>query len=386
MRRFRIAVVGCGAFAQAQHIANIAASDRMVLHTCCDISDDALAVCRDRFEAQHTTGDFHEVANDPEVDVICLATHQSLRLPVIAAAVKAGKPIYVEKPMAPTMDETRAIQTIIRESGVPFCVGHNRRNSPAMIDAHRLFRRHVEDPKVCPWRWDRNPDDRPKQPAGDSPSMAVRINDDWWSWKGWAFDSNEEPFGPMLFEMTHFTDLCNWFLDSQPVEVVALETGMLNHGVVIAYENGAIATIHMGSTGTFGYPKELYEMTGNGGIVVVDHMLEMRTAGIEGAPPRTTYAMLNDRHPDVGIEGGLPGWLAKKRAACAEATAEGDPMLQFTAEPDKGHAHALDRFLDEIEGTGPMVCGVDDALQATRVAFAAILAAQRKSAVPLDEV
>ena len=386
MRRFSVAVVGCGAIAQAQHIANIAASDRMMLHTCCDISDETLAVCRDQFKAQHTTRDFHEVANDPEVDVICLATHENLRLPVIEAAAKAGKPIYVEKPVAPSMTEARAIQTIVNESGIPFCVGHNRRNSPAMIDARRLFRGHVENPQPCAWRWDRNPDDRPKELEGDAPSMAVRINDDWWSWKGWVFDSDEQVFGPMLFEMTHFTDLCNWFLASEPVEVVALETGMLNHGVVIAYENGSIATIHMGSTGTFGYPKELYEMMGNGGVVAVDQMLEVRTAGIEGAPPRTTYAMLKDRHPDVGVEGGLPGWLAKKRAACAEAAQQGDPMLQFTAEPDKGHAHALSRFLDEIEGTGPVVCGVDDAVLATRVAFAAILAAQHRRAVRLDEV
>jgi predicted dehydrogenase len=115
-------------------------------------------------------------------------------------------------------------------------------------------------------------------------------------------------------------------------------------------------------------------------------MLEVRTAGITGAPDRTLYPMLSDRHPGVGAEGGLSGWLAKKRAACAEAAQAGDPSLIFTAEPDKGHAHAIDRFVDEIRGEGPVVCGVDDAVLATRVAFAAIRSAHQERKVSLEEV
>jgi predicted dehydrogenase len=96
--------------------------------------------------------------------------------------------------------------------------------------------------------------------------------------------------------------------------------------------------------------------------------------------------MLGDRHPEVGTDGGLPGWLAKKQAACAEAIRHGDATLIFTAEPDKGHARALDRFVDEIQGCGPVVCGIDDAVMATRVAFAAIRAAREHRTVRLEEV
>ena len=42
--------------------------------------------------------------------------------------------------------------------GIPFCVGHNRRSSPAMLDAHRIFRQHMTHPKTCPWRWRREGD------------------------------------------------------------------------------------------------------------------------------------------------------------------------------------------------------------------------------------
>jgi len=190
----------------------------------------------------------------------------------------------------------------------------------------------------------------------------------------------------MLFEMTHFTDLCNWFLGSEPVEVMSMESGMLNHAVIIRYANGELATISLCASGTFGYPKELYEIMGNGAMVVVDHMCEIRTAGIEGVAARTAYPLLGDRHPQIGTEGGITGYLAKKAAACAEVVPTGDPMAQFAAEPDKGHAHALDRFVKQIVGEGPEVCGVDDAVLATRVAFAAIRSAAEHRPVSLDEV
>ncbi len=385
-RPLHFAVIGCGSVARAQHIPNIAQSPRMTLHTCVDLDEAVLAECRDRFGALHTRKDFQGAIEDPEVDVICLATTEKLRLPIIALAAQARKPVYVEKPLATTLEEMREIQRIVHAAGIPFCVGHNRRSSPAMLDARRIFRAHMEDPKPCPWRWRREGDELPHLPEDGTPSASVRINDDWYSWKKWVFDKKQAPHGPMLFEMTHFTDILNWFLDEDPVEVTAVETGMLNEAVIIRYHSGALATIVIGSSGTLGYCKELYEFMGNGAYLAIDHMLEVRTVAIEGAPAHITYPMIQDRHPQIGAEGGVSGWLAKKRAACVEAAAQNDPRLQFTAEPDKGHAHALERFVDQIHGRGPEVCGVDAAVLATRVAFAAIQSAHKKRPVLLGEI
>lgn len=380
----RFAVIGCGSVARGQHIPNIARSPRMVLHTCVDLDDATLAECRDLFGALHTRKDYQGAIADPEVDAICLATTEKLRLPVIELAAKAGKPVYVEKPLAASLEEMRAIQRVVQDSGIPFCVGHNRRASPAMVEAQRIFRGHMTSPAPCPWRWRREGDELPTLPDEGVPSASVRINDDWHSWKGWVFDKSHAPHGPMLFEMTHFTDICNWFLADEPVEVTAVETGMLNLSVIVRYRGGALATIVVGSNGTLGYCKELYEFMGNGAYLAVDHMLEVRTAGIEGAPPLTTYPMIQDRHPQIGLEGGVAGWLEKKRAACAEAASKHDPLLQFTAEPDKGHAHALERFVDQILGQGPEVCGVEASVLATTVAFAAVKSAREKRTVSME--
>jgi len=382
----RFGVIGCGLLARGQHIPNIARSKKADLYVCCDLSDAALAECRDVHGTKRTTKDWKQVIADDNVEAICLATTQKLRLPVIAAAMEAGKPVYVEKPLAETLEEMYEIQKVVHEAGIPLCVGHNRRNAPAMIDAHEIFRSHMTYPKSCPWRFDREGANRPKWPDDGVAAMSVRINDDWWSWKAHGMEEDPSGGGAMLFEMTHFTDLCNWFLAGEPKEVASLRTGKLNHGVVITYAGGELATIFMGGNGTFGYPKELYEMFGNGGAVVVDHMVELRTAGIEGAPARKTYPMLNDRHPEVGTEGGLYGWLKKVEANHADAIAAGDKLLGFSTQPDKGHAAAMDRFVDEIRGEGPVVCDVDSAVAATRVAFAAIRAARERRVVSLEEV
>ncbi len=383
----RFAVVGCGALAQGQHLPNIVRSDNMSLEACCDLSDANLETCKQRFSPAKLSKDFHETIADPAVDAICLAATEKLRLPVIEAAAKAGKPIYVEKPLARSLEEMIEIQRVVHASGIPFCIGHNRRSSPAMVEAQRLFREHMQSDAPCPWRYVREPEQWPPGLPDDLAGMAVRINDDWQSWKAWVFDPEQAPHGPMLFEMTHFTDICNWFLDDEPESVTALETKPFNHGVVIRYRGGALATISMCSTGTFGYPKELYEAMGRGGLVAVDHMVEVRTAGLADTPAQIAYPRLGAQGRTVEDDRGIAGWLADKREACERAAAAGDPMKQFeAAEPDKGHARHLERFVEQIRGDGPVVCGVDEALRASRIAFAAIRSSAEGRTVSLSEL
>lgn len=384
-KKLNFAVVGCGALARQAHIPNIAKSEKANLYACCDLSDAALAECKEKYNVPVISKDWKSVIADSNVDAVCLATTEKLRKPVIEYAAQLGKPVYVEKPIAANLPEMYEIQKIVHKYNIPFCVGHNRRCSPAMIEAREIFRKQMKENKQCSWRWNREKD-RPVLDSDGKASINVRINDDWYSWKAWVFDKTQAPHGPMLFEMTHFTDICNWFLDAEPEEVFAMETGMLNHAIIVKYKTGEIASLNLCANGTFGYPKELYEVMGNGSIVVVDHMCEVRTCGIPGAPAVIKYPFLKDRHPEIGTEGGINGWLAKKAAACKEAEEVGDQSLQFTAEPNKGHAIAIDLFVDEINGERGEVCGVDSAVMATRIAFAAVKSAAEKRIVKIDEI
>lgn len=372
VKPLNFAVIGCGMLARQAHIPNLLSLDEAQFHVACDINEDNLRAAAS-FGPEKTTRDFREAVADPAVDAVIVATTETFRIPIIEAAAKAGKPVYTEKPLADTFANALAIQKIVEESGIPFCVGHNRRAAPAMRDAQEIFSRHMKAPQSQPWRFERPGwETMEVGSAPGIPVVAIRINDDWKSWKPVHLQNDlNRKVGLLLSEGTHFVDLANWFLQSAPVRVLCTGHGVLNHAVVIHYDNGGMAVITMASTGTFAYPKELLEAIGEGAMVVCEHMLEVRTAGIEDAAPRTIYPMLNDRHPKIGAEGGLSGWLAKKRAACEEAVKEGDPLRQFAAEPDKGHRRMLSEFIHEIRGERQPVCPVGAAVLAVQVCLAA---------------
>ena len=382
-----IAVIGCGMLARSQHIPNVLGTPETRLVVCCDLDDGALAECRKLAPGVKTTKDFREAIGNPAVDLVIVATAERFRLPIFEEAVHLRKPVFTEKPLAATWADSLRAHEIFVNGGVPVCVGHNRRCSPAMMEARQLFRQHMNAPKPCPWRFQRPGwETIPVGTEDEVPALSIRINDDWRSWKAIHIQGEYAEIGLLLGEMTHFADLACWFFDSEPSEVSVVGSGILNHNIGITFRNKATAGILMAATGTFGYPKELLEAMGNGGIVVVDHMLEVRTAGIEGAPARKTYPMLGDRHPGVGVEGGLPGWLAKKRVACAEAAASGDMWRIFTAEPDKGHKRMLGEFLREIHGKREPVNSTLEALRASRICFAAIKAYREKRVVSVEEI
>lgn len=383
----RIAVIGAGMLARSMHIPNILRMDDAELQVCCDLSDASLAECERIAPGVELSKDFESVVRDPNVDAIVLATSETFRIPIIECAAEFRKPVYCEKPLARNLVEALRIQKIIEESGIPFCVGHNRRCSPAMIEGQRIFAAHMREPGPCGWRFSRDASlqERFAKESG-SAGLSIRINDDWWSWKSVHLEGENSEIGLLVIENTHFADIACWFLQAKPLEVTTVFTGLLLHQVSIKFEGGHLASIFSCANGSFGYPKELYEAMGRGGVVVVDHMLEVRTAGIAGAPSVQRFPMLADRHPQAGKEGGLHGWMQKKRAACEESAAARDPMVQFTAEPDKGHARMLGEFLKEIRGERGPVSPVADAVTAMRICLASVMSKREKRTVRITEI
>jgi predicted dehydrogenase len=371
-----VAVIGCGMLARAQHIPNILACADTRLHTCCDLDKDVLRSLKSQYPGLKTTTDFGSAVVDPEVDLLVVATTEHFRIPIYEAAIAARKPVLTEKPLAATLPEARQARDMVIAAGIPFCVGHNRRCSPAMAEARAIFRRHMTQPQPCPWRFRRPGWEYVRDVVGDEeqmPAISIRINDDWLSWKSVHLRGDNAEYGLLLSEMTHFADLARWFVNAEPKRVGVLSSGVLNHATVVEFEGGAIASIFMSGNGTFGYPKELLEAFGHGGAVIVDHMLEVRTAGIADAPARKIYPFLNDRYPDIGTQGGLAGWLEKKQAARAESLRAGDADWISIAEPDKGHARMLGAFVEEIRGLrSDPVSPVADAVQAVEICAAAI--------------
>ena len=74
--------------------------------------------------------DAQELIDDPEVNAIYIATPPSSHATYAIMSMKAGKPAYIEKPMAVTYEECTRINRISKETGVPCFVAYYRRYLP----------------------------------------------------------------------------------------------------------------------------------------------------------------------------------------------------------------------------------------------------------------
>ncbi|MCA0395036.1 MAG: Gfo/Idh/MocA family oxidoreductase [Proteobacteria bacterium] len=83
--------------------------------------------------------DAQALVDDPDVDAVYVATPPSTHLPYALMAMRAGKPAYVEKPMALDARECEAMLEASRASGVPLFVAYYRRALPRFLKVRDLL-------------------------------------------------------------------------------------------------------------------------------------------------------------------------------------------------------------------------------------------------------
>ena len=80
-----------------------------------------------------------DLINDPEVDAVYIATPPNSHASYAMEAMKAGKPVYVEKPMARNYQECLEMIKVSEETGVPLFVAYYRRTLPAFLKVKELI-------------------------------------------------------------------------------------------------------------------------------------------------------------------------------------------------------------------------------------------------------
>jgi predicted dehydrogenase len=149
-----------------------------------------------RFGAAACVSDYREILDDPDIDVVLIATRNQEHATQAAAALRAGKHVFVEKPMALTVDECRDLIAAVKESGKQLTVGFNRRYAPFYVELKNQLKRRT------------------------SPAVVhARVNSPGISGAYWMADPSIG--GAILGEACHFTDLFTWLLDSEPLSVSA---------------------------------------------------------------------------------------------------------------------------------------------------------------------
>lgn len=83
--------------------------------------------------------DADELINDPEVTAIYVATPPDTHAQYAIAAMRAGKPVYVEKPMATTYEECQQMIAVTEETGVPCFVAYYRRTLPYFLRIKKII-------------------------------------------------------------------------------------------------------------------------------------------------------------------------------------------------------------------------------------------------------
>ena len=205
MGEYAIAVVGTG-YIGVEHIKAIEANASARLHTICSTprSEDIAKSLRDTHDAQKVTTRLDEVIQDPEVDIVYLCTPNSQHVSQAVAALEAGKHVFVEKPLAVTVEDCQEIVDAARRSGTQVMVGHGAR----FVNLFTSVKKMVEDGllgEACFVEGDYVHD---LGPFLDLPGH------DWW------MDAENEGQLPIIGGACHPLDLMRW-IAGEIVEVSA---------------------------------------------------------------------------------------------------------------------------------------------------------------------
>ncbi|HEY3056471.1 MAG TPA: Gfo/Idh/MocA family oxidoreductase [Thermoanaerobaculia bacterium] len=131
--RPRVAIIGCGLIGRKR--ADALGANPLV--ACADIEIDRARALSSRSTAA-CTADWREVVRRDDVDVIIVATINSLLAEISVAALEAGKHVLVEKPAARNAEELELIIAAQKPSGKLVHVGFNHRYHPALLKAKQL--------------------------------------------------------------------------------------------------------------------------------------------------------------------------------------------------------------------------------------------------------
>ena len=248
-KKLTVGQIGCGAFAEGQDFPNFAKNPHTEMKWCCDLSLDRAKAMSAKFAVPRATSDFMDVVNDPEVDLIKIATSHEIHLPIIEAAAAKGKHIFCEKPMA--MEEIEAFKIIsaVRKGGVKLCVDLNRRMAPSMHSLHDKWLKHRKNPEHQPWRYVET--EREQFPEEKQTQLLIRVQDESASYRIVHLDPLRGG-GLIIAESVHWFDLACWFFAPQtPVEIRAWGSTRFSHGANLTFSDGDTATIIFNCGGTY---------------------------------------------------------------------------------------------------------------------------------------
>jgi len=262
-KKVRVGIIGAGQFAREVHLPNLKSlSDIYEIYAIsCRNGANAKEIAR-QFSANYATTDYRQVINDPEIDMVLIATRHNLHAKLAIEAAQAGKAVFLEKPMAINLEELNDLEKVIKETQIPFMVGFNRRFSPCAKMA--------------------------KQFLGETlnPIMVMyRVNAPHLPPEHWVY--GEEGGGRIIGEACHMIDFFGFLTEStvNSFDISSIQSKIEsaiaedNFIVTFKYENGSICTLLYTSQGGKALGKEYIEIHADQKTIIIDNFRKIIPLG-----------------------------------------------------------------------------------------------------------
>jgi predicted dehydrogenase len=247
-------LIGIGGISWSQHLPNLTRARNLRLKTICDVKAEPLEQARLKYGIGHVTQDHRELLSDPEIQAVVIATRADSHVPLALEALKAGKHVYVEKPLAETVEECRLLLPAQKKSGKILAVGHNRRMAPAYQQLKKILQAH-----------------------GGPRNIHYRIADNLYVWGPGA---GVEPGTRVVHEVCHVFDLLRYLTDSEVTSIYCVASRPDDEVIVLTFESGCVASIMSSGFMTQDMPKESLEAVVDIGGAIVTDFVELRTFGL----------------------------------------------------------------------------------------------------------
>lgn len=154
----RFAIIGAGAVSDYHHVPGIRLDPRAELVAVCDPNADLLKKRQADWGPTKMTTDYQQVAADPDVDAVIIATPNYTHLPIALACIDGGKHVMCEKPLGLNFDEARRMYEAARDKGVRHMTAFTYRFAPSMRYLRHLLKsgslgqpRHFRSQRFLDW-------------------------------------------------------------------------------------------------------------------------------------------------------------------------------------------------------------------------------------------
>ncbi|HVG35213.1 MAG TPA: bi-domain-containing oxidoreductase [Pyrinomonadaceae bacterium] len=258
--QLRVALVGAGNLARWVHLPNLKKISNATLRAVYSASGARGKTYAERFGAAYSCSDYAEILQDPQIDVVLIASRHQHHFQQALTALEAGKHVFLEKPMALTEEECTKLARAVEQTGKQLTVGFNRRFAPFYLEQKKHLARRT------------------------SPAVInCRVNSPYMTGSFWAADPAIG--GAIMSEACHFVDLLYWMLESEPVSVNAfsLPTGKQdpigenNIAASFRFEDGSVANLTYCTVGSKTSAGERVEVFAQGVGIMTEDFKQLTT-------------------------------------------------------------------------------------------------------------